>query len=215
MPPWLIPVRVTNLNLLGSGLVLASDRNIIVVNFNYRVGVYGFLASKEVSVGGSINNGLKDQRKAMEWVQRYIRKFGGDPKKVTMAGDSAGAASVNLQLTAYGGRDDGLFRASAAESQSFAAIRSVNESQYQYDNLSLRTGCVDADDSLACLRGLSAAELQTQNFNTPFPGAQDAPLYMYGPTLDYDFIKEYTYAAYANGKRTRTSGSACTPLTTA
>jgi len=168
----------SNSNYNGSGLVLASDKNIVVVNFNYRVGPYGFLAGQEILKGGSVNNGLKDQRKALHWVQKYIECFGGDPRKVTLAGDSAGAASVNLQLTAYGGRDDGLFAGSAAESQSFAAVRLVNESQYQYDNLVIRTNCVSAKDTLACLRGLSAAELQSHNLNTPFPGAQNAPLYM-------------------------------------
>lgn len=44
----------------------------IVVDFNYRVGPYGFLASSEVKSKGSLNNGLKDQRKALEWVQKYI-----------------------------------------------------------------------------------------------------------------------------------------------
>ena len=58
--------------------------NIIVVNFNYRVGPYGFLASSEVLADGSINNGLKDQRKALQWVQQYISLFGGDPSHVTM-----------------------------------------------------------------------------------------------------------------------------------
>jgi len=189
----------SNANYNGSGLVLASDQNIIVVNFNYRVGPYGFLASSEVVKGGSLNNGLKDQRKALQWVQKYIEDFGGDPRKVTLAGDSAGAASVNLQLTAYGGRDDGLFAASAAESQSFAAVRSVPDSQYQYDNLVLRTKCNKSKDTLACLRKLSAAELQSHNLNTPSPGAKNAPLYMYGPVLDKDFIKEVTYAAYKHG----------------
>lgn len=116
-----------------------------------------------------------------------------------MGGDSAGAASVNLQLTAYGGRNDGLFHSTAAESQSFAAIRSVPGSQYQYKNLVIRTGCDNANDTLACLRSLNATFLQENNINTPFPGAQNPPLYMYGPVLDHDFVTEYTYAAYANG----------------
>lgn len=189
----------SNANFNGSGLVLASEMNIVVVTFNYRVGPYGFLASEEVLKGGSINNGLKDQRKALEWVQQHIKQFGGDPGHVVLSGDSAGAASINLQLTAYGGRDDHLFHASAAESQSFATINDVSESQFMYDNLSIRAGCASAEDTLACLRNLTADDLQRVNFNTPFPGAQNPPLYMYGPTLDHDFIKEYTYPAYANG----------------
>lgn len=46
----------------------------IFVDFNYRVGPYGFLASSEVQSKGSLNNGLKDQRKALEWVQKHISK---------------------------------------------------------------------------------------------------------------------------------------------
>lgn len=46
----------------------------IYVDFNYRVGPYGFLASSEVQSKGSLNNGLKDQRKALEWVQKHISK---------------------------------------------------------------------------------------------------------------------------------------------
>lgn len=190
----------SNANYNGSGLVTAGDMDIVVVNFNYRVGPYGFLASQEILKGGSINNGLKDQRLALQWVQQYISRFGGDPGHVTMGGDSAGAQSVTLQLTAYGGRNDGLFHASAAESQSFSALRNVNESQFMYNNLAIRAGCAGSSDTLACLRSLSATDLQAINYNTPFPGAQSPPLYMYGPTLDYDFISDYTYRAYADGK---------------
>lgn len=172
----------------------------ILVNFNYRVGPYGFLAGEEVLKGGSVNNGLKDQRKALQWVQKYISQFGGDPRHVVMGGDSAGAQSVTLHVTAYGGRDDHLFSATAAESQSFSALRTVPESQFSYNNLAIRAGCASSPDTLACLRGLNATDLQAININTPFPGAQNPPLYMYGPTLDYDFISDYTFRAYAQGK---------------
>ena len=183
----------SNANYNGTGLITASDMKVLVVSFNYRVGPWGFLAGKEVLADGSVNNGLKDQRKALEWVQQYISLFGGDPGHVTMGGDSAGAQSVNLQVTAYGGRNDGLFHATAAESQSFSGLRTVDENQFAYDNLVIRTGCASKADTLACLRGLSAKDLQKENINTPFPGAQNPPLYMYGPTLDYDFISDYTY----------------------
>lgn len=48
----------------------------VVVTFNYRVGPYGFLAGEEVEQGASLNNGLKDQRKALKWVQKHISKVG-------------------------------------------------------------------------------------------------------------------------------------------
>ncbi|KAL1304611.1 hypothetical protein AAFC00_003578 [Neodothiora populina] len=191
---------LSNPNLNGSGLITASGCNIVIVTINYRVGVYGFLAGEELAKAGSYNNGLKDQRKALEWIQKHISKFGGNPNHVVVGGDSAGAASINLQLTAYGGRDDKLFHATAAESQSFAAVRSVSESQYQYDSLVIKTGCISANDTLACLRGVNATIMQQQSYPFAFPGASAAPLYMWGPTLDNDFIKELTYAAYADGK---------------
>jgi len=216
---------LSNANYNGSGLVLASEMNMIVVTFNYRVGPYGFLSGQEMLYnGGSLNNGLKDQRKAMHWVQEHIAQFGGNPDHVVLVGDSAGAASINHQLTAYGGRDDGLFHATAAESQAFATILTIPESQFQYDNMVIRTGCASSKDTLACLRSLSADDIQRANYNTPFPGGTNAPKYMYGPVLDGDFVQEYTYAAYARGNFVRLpaiygdvsdEGTKFTPNTTA
>jgi len=81
----------------------------LAVSINYRLSAWGFLASKEVSGSGQTNLGLRDQRLALHWVQENIAAFGGDPEKVTIWGESAGAASVGLQLMAYNGRDDKLF----------------------------------------------------------------------------------------------------------
>jgi carboxylesterase type B len=191
----------SNGNYDGSGLVAASGNEIVVVTSNYRVGPYGFLASREIQEAPSagLNNGLKDQRKALEWVQKYIAHFGGDPKHVVLGGDSAGAASIAYHLTAYGGRDDGLFVAAAAESVSFATILSVDESQYQYDMLVKRAGCTDKENTLSCLRSKSATELQTFNHNVPYPGAQNPPLYMWNPVLDSDMIRNYTRTSFNNG----------------
>ncbi|EME84263.1 uncharacterized protein MYCFIDRAFT_163104 [Pseudocercospora fijiensis CIRAD86] len=192
---------LSNANYNGSGIVTAGNFDIIVVSINYRVGLYGFLAGEEIMKnGGTTNNGLRDQRKALEWTQKYISQFGGDPKHVVMGGDSAGAQAVTLQVTAFGGRDDGLFQATAAESQSFSALRTVNESQFAYNNLVIRTGCTSENDTLACLRNLTTAQIQAVNIITPFPGAQQNPAYLYGPVLDYDFVSDYTLRAYKQGK---------------
>lgn len=67
------------------------DRNILLVTFNYRLGPLGFLSTEDSVVPG--NNGLKDQVLALEWIQKNIAAFGGDPEKVTIAGLSAGGAS--------------------------------------------------------------------------------------------------------------------------
>lgn len=76
---------------------------IIVVTVNYRVAGYGFLGGKELHDEGSTNLGLLDQRLALEWVSDNIGAFGGDPEKVTIWGESAGAISVFDQMAAYDG----------------------------------------------------------------------------------------------------------------
>lgn len=115
-----------------------------------------------------------------------------------LGGDSAGAASVSLHLVAYGGRDDGLFHAAAAESVSYATVYTVAESQWQYDNLAIRLGCVGSS-TIACLRNKTAVEIQDVNYNIPFPGAAAPPLYMYNPVIDGDLLQDLTYTAYQKG----------------
>ncbi|MCJ1425195.1 hypothetical protein MMC29_003083 [Sticta canariensis] len=192
-----------NANYDGKDLVKVSRMGIVVVNFNYRVGPYGFLASLEVKANASLNNGLKDQRQLFHWIQSHISEFGGNPSHVVMGGASAGAASVTLQLIAYGGRDDGLFHATAAESQSFGALRTVSESQYQYNELVARTNCTlkytGKKDTLSCLRALDIEVLQKFNVDTKFPNAKILPLFAYNPTLDYDFIQDYTLKMFEDG----------------
>jgi carboxylesterase type B len=164
----------------------------IVVNFNYRVGPYGFLAGRDIVANQSLslNNGLKDQRQALKWVQKYIQQFGGDPAHVTIGGASAGAGSVVFQLTAYGGRQDNLFHAAAAESPAFPPLRDVENSQWQYDDLLKQTDCAD----LECMTTIDAVTFQkaVRTLKVPFPGGKNPPLYFWNPTLDYDFIPDYT-----------------------
>lgn len=187
-----------NANYDGADLIDAARGEMVVVNFNYRVGPYGFLASKEIEANRtlSMNNGLKDQRLLLSWVQKYIHEFGGDANHVTLGGASAGGGSVVLQLTAYGGRNDNLFHAAAAESAAFPPLRNVEQSQWQYDALLKRSGCED----IACLASLDAVTFQTavRGVQLPFPGGKNAPIYFWNPTLDYDFIQDYTYNELTN-----------------
>ena len=90
---------------------------IIGVSINYRLSAWGFLSgSVELRDAGTLNLGLRDQRQALQWIQENIHAFGGDRKQVTIFGESAGAASVGFQLTAYSGRDDKLFRGAIMQS---------------------------------------------------------------------------------------------------
>lgn len=72
------------------------EKDVIYVSFNYRLGVFGFLSTEDLSCPG--NMGLKDQVLALNWVQRNIKYFGGDPDRVTIFGESAGASSVSYLL---------------------------------------------------------------------------------------------------------------------
>ncbi|KAH8845603.1 hypothetical protein MCOR27_004543 [Pyricularia oryzae] len=186
----------SNSNYDGTGLVKAGDYGLIAITFNYRVGPYGFLTNgNEVEP----NNGLKDQRKALQWIKKNIAQFGGDPDHVVLIGGSAGGASISLQLIAYGGKDEGLFHGAAATAVSFATVLTVEESQYQYDNFAILAGCAVAD-SLACLRSKNTTELQAANKPSAYPGASEAPLYMWNPVVDGDMLTELTYTAFEEGR---------------
>ena len=87
-----------------NGETLAARSDAVVVTINYRLSGFGFLYSDEVDdVKG--NQGLWDQAMALEWVQENIRYFGGDPKKVTIMGNSAGGWSVSLQVLSPAARN--------------------------------------------------------------------------------------------------------------
>lgn len=105
---------------LYSGERLA-QKGVIVVTVAYRVGAFGFLShpdlSRESSHGSSGNYGLMDQIAALRWVQRNIGAFGGDPSRVTIAGQSAGAMSVSILMASP--LTKGLFQRAIGQSGAF------------------------------------------------------------------------------------------------
>lgn len=168
---------------------------IIAVSVNYRLGGLGFLSSREVSESGSSNMGLRDQRLGLQWIQENIAGFGGDPSKVTIWGESAGAASVGLHLTAYNGRDDGLFRGAIMESGNPIFYGKQNRSkvfQNSYDALSAITKCNTTADSLECLRSLPLGELNNA-LNT------SAMATAWYPQIDGDIIHRHSSEQIADG----------------
>lgn len=185
----------SNPNINASGIIKAASHDLVVVSINYRVGPYGFLTNGDSVVA---NNGLRDQRKALEWVQRNIAKFGGNPDHVVIGGTSAGAASVVMHLTANNGTNMDLFHGAIASSPSFATTLTIAESQYQYNHLVTRLGCA-VKDSLGCLRNKTTTEIQKLNYNIPLPGGAAPPLFQWLPVLDFDFITDYAYRSLQEG----------------
>nr|VWO95946.1 Carboxylic ester hydrolase (EC [Ganoderma boninense] len=140
---------------------------VIYVSMNYRVSAFGFLASQEVKDAGVGNLGLQDQRLALRWVQKYISAFGGDPTKVTIWGESAGAISVALHLLTNGGNTEGLFRGAFMQSGSPIPIGDIVNGQADYDGLVAETGCSGASNTLQCLREVDYKKLKTAVDATP------------------------------------------------
>lgn len=162
---------------------------IIGVSINYRLGAWGYLWSSAVEKAGQGNNGFRDQRLALQWIQENIAAFGGDSEKVTIWGQSGGARGVASQLTAFGGRDDGLFRAAILESATGFHTNFREEEvddapnwDKGYTSLLKSTGCETAKDSLQCLREVPSLELAEIIGNVSFP--------VYLDIVDGDFIQD-------------------------
>ncbi|KAK9558231.1 hypothetical protein V6Z88_004530 [Aspergillus fumigatus] len=126
-----------------SPLMNTNNNGFITVEIQYRLGAFGFLSSAEVHKQGALNAGLLDQRFALEWVQRYISRFGGDPKRVTIGGESAGAGAVMLQSLAYGGAESNLFQNIIAASPYSPPIYPYNDSipTVYYEQFAKEAGC--------------------------------------------------------------------------
>jgi para-nitrobenzyl esterase len=148
---------------------MAAQGDIVVVTVNYRLGALGFLAHPALSPDGNIGNyGLADQQAALRWVRDNIAEFGGDPKKVTIAGESAGAMSVCDHLVAPDSA--GLFRAAILQSGPCQAQADRATARQVSTDYATSVGCSDPAVVAACLRALPARELQR------------APLYVgFGP----------------------------------
>ncbi|KDR73001.1 hypothetical protein GALMADRAFT_252397 [Galerina marginata CBS 339.88] len=179
---------------------IALGTPVIHVAMNYRLSAFGFLASKEIKGEGTGNFGLYDQRAALKWVNKYIQSFGGDPTKVTIWGQSAGAISVAMQMLAFGGKTDGLFRAGFMQSGSVVAVSDITNGQKNYDQLVNDTGCAGSNNTLQCLRNVS--------FDTLVAAINKSPSYLSYSSLstawtvrvDGTFLQDEPYKLVQAGK---------------
>jgi len=150
------------------GIMLSSIEHVIVVSFNYRLGVFGFFAHAQLSresphhVSG--NYGLLDQIEALRWVRRNIAAFGGDPRRVTIFGESAGGQSVIAQLVSPLSR--GLFSRAISESPRYQdsgiglwSTLTLKEQEQEGEEIADDLGVPDGPGQAAALRRVSAVRL--------------------------------------------------------
>ncbi|XP_054831284.1 cholinesterase-like [Eublepharis macularius] len=171
---------------LYNGASLAAEENLIVVSLNYRLGILGFLSLPPTVPG---NRGLLDQQLALKWVHENAAAFGGDPTKVTILGQSAGAASVHFHLLSPGSQP--LFAQAVLQSGSANAIwawLSPEEARQKALTLGQALGCTQDQDAalVTCLQGKDVAEFSQYELsalnNTMF---LDIPFF---PTTDGEFL---------------------------
>src|SRR5580698_589132 len=154
------------------GTKLAADGT-VVVTINYRLGALGFLAHPALASrpGGPAGNyGLMDQQAALRWVQANISRFGGNPRNVTIAGESAGGLSVLAQLVSRGSR--GLFQRAIVQSGAFALHQqSLAAAEAAGKAFAAKAGC--PDQTARCLRRLPVADLVKNFPGAAIPGVVD------------------------------------------
>ncbi len=182
---------------------LMNQGGVIVVTINYRLGLLGFLAQSALDAESHErgNYGLMDQQFALKWVQKNIKAFGGDPKQVTIFGESAGGQSVYCNLASPTAAH--LFRGAIAESGSYVEFQSyfdfiVNLATAEAtgtglapsgSSVAISVGC--SSQTAACLRAVSADTLV---------GVEASPLY---PFVDGKLLTQTPTAAFTSGKFNR------------
>lgn len=142
------------------GVELAARQGAVVVTFNYRLGALGFLnhaaLDAESDAGVSGNYGLLDQGAALRWVQANVARFGGDPAKVLLFGESAGGQNTLLHVVSPASA--GLFSAAMVESGGTYDV-TMAEGHLEMQQVVEAVACHTAADVAACLRGVSAEAL--------------------------------------------------------
>ncbi|XP_053378652.1 bile salt-activated lipase-like [Mercenaria mercenaria] len=161
--------------------VFAAVNDVIYVTINYRLSAYGFLASKKFGLKG--NYGLWDQHMAIQWVHENIEAFGGDPGRVTLFGESAGAVAVMYQALYEGNR--GMVHRVIAQSGSVVSYWTYSENpDVAFEDLITRSDCKmnTLTEILECLRALNISDLQDIfSYETLFLPVTDGEFVKYNP----------------------------------
>jgi para-nitrobenzyl esterase len=168
-----------------------ATKGIVTVTVNYRLGIFGFLShpelTKESEHHASGNYGLLDQHAALVWVQQNIAAFGGDPKRVTIAGESAGSFSVSAQMASP--LSKGLFAGAIGESGSMLGGKTLSLADAEKNGAAFAAGL--GNKSLADLRAMAASDILA----VAAKGAR------FSTNIDGYFLPESPVAIFAAGKQ--------------
>jgi carboxylesterase type B len=161
------------------GTSFATNQDIILIAPNYRTNVFGFPGEIPGVSEKERNLGFLDQRMALDWVQKNIKKFGGDPSKVTIFGESAGARSVDFHLLTT--PNNPPFRGVIMQSGSSHITPGVQpkgttttKRAPMFISLAISVGCTDLEKVVECMRKLPFATVKNAVASGPFHfGASD------------------------------------------
>ncbi|KAK8757701.1 hypothetical protein V5799_004667 [Amblyomma americanum] len=150
-----------------SGATIAAMEDVVIVSMNYRLGILGFMNADSPEAPGNV--GLLDQVMAFQWVRRNIESFGGDPQRVTLWGESAGAVCAHAHVLSP--MSKGFFRRAVLMSGGMYSLDTwdmVHESMAKGNRVADIVGCSkrgsidlssNVEEVVSCLRGKSADEL--------------------------------------------------------
>ena len=160
---------------------------VTVVTINYRLGALGFLAHPALAdaKGQSGDYGLEDQQAALRWVQRNIASFGGNPRNVTVFGESAGGLSTLSQVASPQAK--GLFQKAIVESGSYDLTQApLASAEAAGEGFATKAGC--ASQTAACLRSLPVSTILA-----------DEDTAGYTPNINSEVLPESLGTAFATG----------------
>jgi para-nitrobenzyl esterase len=174
-------------------------QGIVALTVNYRLGAFGFFAHPALTAESphraSGNYGMMDQAAALEWVHRNIAAFGGDPQRVTIAGESAGSYSVSVQMASPLAR--GLIAGAIGESGATMGLKApptLTETEAAGLKFATQLGMTDPAD-LAALRAVPAQQLLDAS------GKPEAP--RFGVIVDGHVLPQAPAAIYAAGQQAK------------
>ncbi|KAM0329474.1 hypothetical protein ACHAQA_004783 [Verticillium albo-atrum] len=188
-----------------AGLIAKSQEDgsdgVIYVTLNYRLGLFGWSSGPKYQAQGGVSNiGLRDQRFALEWVQKNIHLFGGDPDQVTVFGESAGGGSILHQITARGATSGAPFRQAILQSPGFEPLPSLSKQDARFDN-ALRWASYFSQANITTLAELAALPFDVLlKVNQITAATAYWSAFGWGPAVDGDFVPDLPGRLLEEGK---------------